>query len=140
MAMIQAWADQTPQAEEVRLFVRLWLGIFHRTRSLDNCGTKFGPSNQGAVNDGPSAVSPHPSATANWLNNGLELYRFRYKGSDRTTYVGVMAQDVQQIEPSAVWRDQDGYLMVNYNRIGVRFMTWKAWRARAGTNPSLSGP
>ena len=50
------------------------------------------------------------------LNNGLELYRFRYKGSDRTVYVGVMAQEVQKIEPSAVWRDREGYLMVNYDR------------------------
>ena len=33
------------------------------------------------------------------LNNDLELYRFRYKGSDRTVYVGVMAQEVQKIEP-----------------------------------------
>ncbi|MGC1344761.1 MAG: hypothetical protein WA863_01370 [Methyloceanibacter sp.] len=24
------------------------------------------------------------------LTNGLELYRFRYKGSDRTVYVGIM--------------------------------------------------
>ena len=63
------------------------------------------------------------------LNNGLELYRFRYKGSDRTAYVGVMAQEVQQIEPSAVWRDHDGYLRVNYDRIGVKFMTWKEWLA-----------
>lgn len=66
------------------------------------------------------------------LDNGLELYRFRYKGSDRTVYVGVMAQEVQQIEPSAVWRDRDGYLMVNYDRIGVKFLTWKEWRARNG--------
>ena len=36
------------------------------------------------------------------LNNGLELYRFRYKGSDHTAYVGVMAQEVQKIAPSAV--------------------------------------
>jgi Protein of unknown function (DUF3300) len=39
-----------------------------------------------------------------------EVYRFRYKGSDHTIYVGVMAQEVQKIEPGAVWRDQDGYL------------------------------
>jgi hypothetical protein len=71
------------------------------------------------------------------LNNGLELYRFRYKGSDRTAYVGVMAQQVQQIEPSAVWRDHDGYLMVNYDRIGLRFMTWKEWLARTGATSSL---
>ena len=71
------------------------------------------------------------------LNNGLELYRFRYKGSDRTAYVGVMAQEVQQIEPSAVWRDHDGYLMVNYDRIGVKFMTWKEWLAQSGSSSSL---
>ena len=64
------------------------------------------------------------------LNNGLELYRFRYKGSDRTAYVGVMAQEVQEIEPSAVCRDHSGYLVVNYDRIGVKFMTWKGWLAR----------
>jgi hypothetical protein len=65
------------------------------------------------------------------LNNGLELYRFRYRGNDRTAYVGVMAQEVQKIEPSAVWRDRDGYLMVNYDRLGLKFMTWNEWLARA---------
>jgi hypothetical protein len=62
------------------------------------------------------------------LNNGLELYRFRFKGSDHTAYVGVMAQEVQKIAPGAVCRDHEGYLVVNYNRIGVKFMTWKEWR------------
>ena len=66
------------------------------------------------------------------LDNGLHLYRFRYKGSDQTVYVGVMAQEVQQIEPSAVWRDHNGYLAVNYDRIGLKFTTWKEWLARNG--------
>jgi hypothetical protein len=61
------------------------------------------------------------------LNNGLELYRFRYKGSDHTAYVGVMAQEVKKIDPNAVWRDRAGYLMVNYDLIGLKFMTWKEW-------------
>ena len=64
------------------------------------------------------------------LSNGLELYRFRYKGSDRIAYVGVMAQEVQEIEPNAVWPDHNGYLMVNYDQIGLKFMTWKEWLAR----------
>jgi hypothetical protein len=64
------------------------------------------------------------------LANGLELYRFRYKGSDRTAYVGVMAQDVQKIDPGAVSRDRDGYLMVDYDRLGVDFMTWDEWVAQ----------
>ena len=74
------------------------------------------------------------------LNNGLELYRFRYKGSDRTAYVGVMAQEVQQILPGAVWRDHDGYLMVDYDRIGLKFMTWEEWVARTGASSSSSLP
>ena len=45
-----------------------------------------------------------------------------------------MAQEVQQIEPSAVWRDHDGYLMVDYDRIGLKFMTWKEWLARTGAS------
>ncbi len=68
------------------------------------------------------------------LDNGIELYRFRYKGRDHTAYVGVMAQEVQEIEPSAVWRDRDGYLVVNYDRLGLKFMTWDEWLARISTN------
>jgi hypothetical protein len=61
------------------------------------------------------------------LDNGIGLYRFRYKGSDRTAYVGVMAQEVQPIVPEAVSRGSDGYLRVNYERLGISFMTWKEW-------------
>jgi hypothetical protein len=63
------------------------------------------------------------------LGNGLELYRFRYKGSDRTLYVGVMAQEVQRINPDAVFRNPDGYLVVDYDRIRLKFMTWQEWVA-----------
>jgi hypothetical protein len=45
-----------------------------------------------------------------------------------------MAQEVQKIEPGAVWRDHNGYLMVNYDRIGLKFMTWKEWRARTSSS------
>lgn len=72
------------------------------------------------------------------LANGLELYRFRYKGGDHATYVGVMAQEVRKIMPSAVWSDSHGYLMVDYDRIGLKFMTWKEWMARKGGIPSSS--
>jgi hypothetical protein len=65
------------------------------------------------------------------LGNGIELYRFRYKGSDHTAYVGVMAQEVQKIEPSSVSRDRDGYLMVDYDRLGLKFMTWDEWQTSA---------
>ena len=44
-------------------------------------------------------------------------------------YVGVMAQEVQMVLPEAVGRGADGYLRVNYDKVGVRFQTWEAWRA-----------
>ena len=66
------------------------------------------------------------------LDNGLSLYRFRYLWSD-TYYVGVMAQEVEQLVPDAVVRGSDGYLRVNYARLGLRFMTWDEWLADSQT-------
>jgi hypothetical protein len=43
-----------------------------------------------------------------------------------------MAQEVQGIVPSAVSRGRDGYLLVNYDRLGLKFMTWDEWMARTG--------
>jgi hypothetical protein len=62
------------------------------------------------------------------LGNGIGVYHFRYHWSDQA-YVGVMAQEVEQIMPEAVARGGDGYLRVNYDRVGVRFQTWDAWKA-----------
>jgi len=67
------------------------------------------------------------------LDNGIGVYRFRYRGGDHTTYVGVMAQDVQTIVPDAVSRGRDGYLLVDYDRLHLRFLTWEEWVARGGT-------
>jgi hypothetical protein len=68
-----------------------------------------------------------------WLGNGIGLYRFRYKGDDHTPYVGVMAQELQNVVPQAVSRDRDGFLRVDYDRLGIRFMTWDEWMSRLGT-------
>lgn len=55
--------------------------------------------------------------------DGLGLYRYRYLWSD-TVYVGVMAQEVALIHPDAVVRGPlDGYLRVNYARLGLHLMT-----------------
>jgi Chaperone of endosialidase len=64
------------------------------------------------------------------LGNGIGLYRFRYRGNDRTAYVGVMAQEVQTIVPNAVSRGRDGYLRVDYDKLGLEFVTWHEWVAR----------
>ena len=52
----------------------------------------------------------------------------RYLWSD-TFYVGVMAQEVERVVPDAVVHGPDGYLRVNYARLGLRFMTWDEWLA-----------
>jgi len=63
------------------------------------------------------------------LDNGLGLYRYRYLWSD-TLYVGVMAQEVATLMPGAVVRGADGYLRVNYARLGLSMQTWDEWAAR----------
>ena len=60
------------------------------------------------------------------LENGLHLYRFRYKWGDQE-YVGVMAQEVGRIVPGAVSRGADGYLRVDYGKLGLRLETWDEW-------------
>jgi len=60
------------------------------------------------------------------LDDGLGFYRFSYNGGS-TAYVGVMAQDVQQVAPQAVFPGRDGYLRVDYDRLGLKFETYRQW-------------
>ena len=69
------------------------------------------------------------------LDNGLGFYRFSYNGSSET-YVGVMAQEVQAVMPQAVQRGRDGYLRVNYDRLGLDFQTYDQWLASGASVPA----
>ena len=60
--------------------------------------------------------------------NGINLYRFRYLWSN-TVQVGVMAQEVAATRPDAVQQGADGYLRVDYARLGLRMQTWDEWVA-----------
>ena len=62
------------------------------------------------------------------LDSGINLYSYRYLWSD-TTYVGVMAHEVAAVKPEAVLRGADGYLRVDYGRLGLRLQTWDEWTA-----------
>jgi hypothetical protein len=62
------------------------------------------------------------------LDNGIGVYRYRYLWNDQA-YVGVMAQEVAEIVPDAVLHGEDGYLRVDYARLGLRLMTWEEWVA-----------
>jgi len=59
----------------------------------------------------------HDISLLGHLDNGLGFYRFSYNGSDKA-YVGVMAQEVQNVVPNAVVRGSDGYLRVYYEQLG----------------------
>jgi hypothetical protein len=62
------------------------------------------------------------------LDSGIGLYRYRYLWSD-TIYVGVMAQEVAAVMPEAVQRGADGYMRVDYARLGLRMQTSDQWTA-----------
>jgi hypothetical protein len=69
------------------------------------------------------------------LSNGLGYYRFSYVGS-HTAYVGVIAQEVQAVQPDAVTRGRDGYLRVYYDRLGLKFRTYKDWLSTGAQIPT----
>ena len=70
------------------------------------------------------------------LGNGLGFYRFAYSGGGRV-YVGVMAHEVQSIAPAAVARGRDGYLRVDYDKLGLKFQSYDQWMASGGQIPRL---
>lgn len=72
------------------------------------------------------------------LKDGLGYYRFSYLGS-QTAYVGVIAQEVQQVRPDAVVRGRDGYLRVYYDRLGIKFRTYREWLASGARIPTGAG-
>jgi hypothetical protein len=73
------------------------------------------------------------------LDNGIGLYRYRYKWSDQL-YVGVLAQEVATIVPTAVLRGKDGYLRVDYGQLGMRLMTWDDCVALPLDNSPMTSP
>lgn len=72
------------------------------------------------------------------LANGIGLYRFVYNGG-HTAYVGVIAQEVQGVVPAAVTQGTDGYLRVHYDKLGLKFQTYRDW-LRTGGAETLSAP
>ena len=50
--------------------------------------------------------------------SGLNIYEFEYKWSPQK-YIGVMAQEIKKIKPSAISKDIFGYMMVDYNQLDV---------------------
>jgi hypothetical protein len=79
----------------------------------------------------------HDISLIGHLENGLGFYRFAYNGSNKA-YVGVMAQEVQTIMPTAALRGSDGYLRVSYDMLGIKFETYDQWVASGAHVPAGS--
>ena len=61
-------------------------------------------------------------------SEGLNLYQFNYiNDPSKTSYIGVMAQDILLTHPHAVRKAEDGYYRVNYFKLGLRMSTLKNW-------------
>jgi Chaperone of endosialidase len=101
-----------------------WNWIWTNTNIVVNVNNPCGPA--------PVIVSDirlkRDIALLERLPNGIGLYRYRYTWSDQV-YVGVMAQEVAAVVPDAVMRAPDGYLRVNYARLGMHLRTWDDWVA-----------
>ena len=80
-------------------------------------------------------VLKHDIVPLGRLSNGINYYRFKYNGSNRD-YVGVMAQEVLAVMPSAVTRGRDGYLRVFYEKIGFQFQTYQQWMTSGASGRS----
>jgi len=62
---------------------------------------------------------------------------FVYNGGSKA-YVGVIAQEVKGIMPEAVFRGRDGYLRVDYDKVGVKFKTYHQWSTSGAQIPASS--
>ena len=90
-----------------------------------------------AADDDQTSCSSTTSFFSAVSTNGIGYYRFSYNGSNRA-YVGVIAQEVQQVMPKAVVRGQNGYLRVFYKKLGIKFQTYEQWIASGARVPTLS--
>jgi hypothetical protein len=83
-------------------------GMFNAISNIGGSATAAAMSDVRLKTD----ITPTGDAT----QNGVPIYTYRYIG-DKQKYRGVMAQDVQRIQPDAVVQTESGYLAVDYNKI-----------------------
>ncbi len=102
-------------------------------------GGGFGGGGRGGGGRRSDIALKHDIVLLGHLANGLGYYRFSYLGS-RKAYVGVMAQEVEEVMPEAVTRGSDGYLRVYYEKLGVKFRTYRDWLARGARIPGEVTP
>lgn len=85
--------------------------------------TQNGGNSSGGVNILPSLSDIMAKENIVFVDNQgrHKIYDFSYKG-DTKRYRGVMAQDVQKYQPDAVIMGSDGYLRVDYSKLGLQMI------------------
>ncbi|NIP31924.1 MAG: hypothetical protein GTO02_20780, partial [Candidatus Dadabacteria bacterium] len=65
------------------------------------------------------------------FENGINLYSFNYNDNNEQMYIGVMAQDLNNmgLEHSVVTMP-NGYYAVDYNKLGLRMTTLEEWEEK----------
>lgn len=53
---------------------------------------------------------------------GFGLYEFNYRGEPERRFRGVMADEIERIDPEAVMVMANGYMAVNYGRLGLQMV------------------
>lgn len=86
-------------------------GLFGLAGTIGGAAMKYGPG-LFALSDARAKKDIVPIGKA---HNGLPIYAFRYKGSD-TPQIGLMAQDVERVNPGAVATTASGLKAVDYGR------------------------
>ena len=81
----------------------------------------------------------HDITLLGYIPNGVGFYRFVYNGGSKA-YVGVIAQEVRGVMPEAVFRGRDGYLRVDYDKIGVKFQSYDQWSTSRAQIPASVAP
>lgn len=83
--------------------------------------TLLGAAGTGLSGTNFSDPSLKDNVTPLGVENGHNVYKFTYKFDDsKTEYIGAMADEVKEINPDAVG-ERDGYMTVDYDKIGVKF-------------------
>lgn len=117
------------QAEDMQDWTRLGLLQSAAAGSAGNYGTNVQTVNQpsnplgaiGAIGSlfakSDARLKEHIVQTGTY-ENGLPMYEFNYRG-EPTRFRGLMAHDVADKYPDAVVLEDDGYLAVNYDALGI---------------------
>lgn len=59
------------------------------------------------------------------LSDGLGVYRFTYLGTN-APIIGTMADEVKELRPSALGPTVDGYMTVDYDKLGGTHESWQS--------------